>query len=485
MGDDWRMTTDQVITPNIFDVVDEPAAVLPLVLANAMSPRTWALSARAAEGVDMGTQQGQRAALEALRRVIDRSFSHATPARVVQMNGAIDLAAERVRLGDDVMDHAIAVVLEDQRVRRAQGLIRPDDPIVEMIGRGIFPAYSYANVDVVHATRRNRARASKCPKSITSCLDEAALFGALCMTLPTDHLLGITLLASPTHYTVFTWTEGDAAWFYGKNTLLLGDDFRRRTEAEFDGDAHAAFFACMRSIDRIVTRRGHVDLREREGSIPQDELIRIRDALRGFFGADVPSLEVLDHPITITPPSAFDQLFEQCLACDSAEAVQQVVKAHAAGDGPMAHVALQALASYRWLGIRDLSAYVHAARRGPQVQQVARGITTIHDALAVVAGIPGTESVFDDRDRIALPDEVLAFGTGSDRDRALLLHVLLEAVSDQPVVTALLEDDTFVCVGDETVRMSDLARLPLGETAAADAVAASHGGLLVMPSPPQ
>ncbi|HEY1300113.1 MAG TPA: hypothetical protein VGF07_06425 [Stellaceae bacterium] len=50
----------------------------------------------------------------------------------------------------------------------------------------------------------------------------------------------------------------------------------------------------------------------------------------------------------------------------------------------------------------------------------------IEDALRAVTAIAGNASVFDDPDRIAMPDETLRFGTGTDRDKDLLLHVRLE-----------------------------------------------------------
>lgn len=470
------MTTDQVIAPNIFDVIDAPAAVLPLVLANAMSERTWALSRRAADGVDVSTPEGQHAALEALRRVIDRSFTHLTASRVAEINGTLDLAAERARLGDDVMDHALAAMIRNAELRAAQGHADADGPIAEMIAHGAFPAYSYANVDIVHATRRHTDRSSRRPKGITSCLDEAALFGALCMTLPTDHLLGIALLASPVHYTVFLWTPAGGAWFYGKNALMVGDG---------GGDDRATLLACTGTIDRIISRRGHVDLRTREGSIPVDELARTHGALMAFFGGEVPGLGALDDPIRISPPSPYDRLFEECLSCDSAAEVRGVVMAHARGDGPLAAAAREALASYRWLGISDLSGYVAAARRGPRVTAAGRVLHGLDDALAVVAGVAGTQSPLDDRDRIALPDEVLAFGTGSDRDRALLLHVLADQCTGEQVTTVFMPDDSFVCVGDVAIRMSDLARLAVPQVDGLVSARAGSGHALVMSSPPE
>lgn len=63
--------------------------------------------------------------------------------------------------------------------------------------------------------------------------------------------------------------------------------------------------------------------------------------------------------------------------------------------------------------------------RDYNVQQLAKNVTSCDDALKLVDNLRGTESIFGSRDRIAMPDETLYFGTGTDRDKAVLLFTLL------------------------------------------------------------
>src|SRR5262249_24558273 len=54
--------------------------------------------------------------------------------------------------------------------------------------------------------------------------------------------------------------------------------------------------------------------------------------------------------------------------------------------------------------------------------------------IRAAASVAGNESIFENPDRIAMPDETVRLGTGTDRDKALLMHVLLEhalAADDQ------------------------------------------------------
>ena len=64
---------------------------------------------------------------------------------------------------------------------------------------------------------------------------------------------------------------------------------------------------------------------------------------------------------------------------------------------------------------------------------------------------------------------MLRLGTGSPAERALLLHVLLEAVTTEPVRTVLVGDDAITVAGDLAVRASTLGRVPPGDVPATDA----------------
>lgn len=84
-----------------------------------------------------------------------------------------------------------------------------------------------------------------------------------------------------------------------------------------------------------------------------------------------------------------------------------------------------ALYAFRTLDVPDTEVYLRAAMRDYNTKQTAQRITSVSDALAVIANVEGKESIFGSRERIQMPDETLYFNTGTDRDKALLLYTLL------------------------------------------------------------
>lgn len=140
------MQRSQIVAPDIFDALAEPDVLLPLVMANAMSPRLWRLGRKVARAADP---------LEAARRVVDTSFTHALPEDAAAVSGLLDLDAERRRLGADVVDRAIADIERGWDMRRERGVLGPDDRLQDMIAAGRYPAYIYANIDVINAAGAN------------------------------------------------------------------------------------------------------------------------------------------------------------------------------------------------------------------------------------------------------------------------------------------------------------------------------------------
>lgn len=447
------MHPSQVVAPNLFDAVAVPDVLLPLVMANAMSPRLWRLARRVGDRPDP---------LTAAREVIDASFTHVTPERVAEVAGLLDLDEERRRLGQQVVDDAIAQVHFAWRERRARGLLPPGDTLEQVIAEGRFPAYTYGNIDVIHAARHEAGSAVRRPRDLTSCVDEAALFAALLMTQPsvTSRLDGIVMLSSRVHATVFAWSGDDAWWFWGKNVLLTAREFRDRAEARHGGDLADAFLALMVSpIDRVVSRRGTADLRAGTSALPPDELERTIEAVAAFFGHAPQGLHVDAGAMRFTHPSPHDALFERALACTSPGEISALMGSTVAGGGPGAAAATEALLAFRSLDVPDLGPYLHAARRGPLARQAALRLAGADQAIEVVAGL-ATGAALGDDSRIALPDEVLARGCGSAPERALLLHVMLEHMGLDPVRTVVSPDrDAITRAGDLAVRASDGARV--------------------------
>ena len=137
-----------------------------------------------------------------LQQEIDRHFEH-LPVRTAEVFGEIDLDEERERLGPEVVDDAIAKIVNAFRWRLAIGQIDAGivDTVNAMIARQRFPAYHYATFDVVRAHTHAERRRRHAPLGLTSCLDEAAIFSALALTLPASVAETAIVLGSPEHYT--------------------------------------------------------------------------------------------------------------------------------------------------------------------------------------------------------------------------------------------------------------------------------------------
>lgn len=452
------MEPSQAVAPDLFDAIADPTVLLPLVMANAMSPRLWRMGRRMAASADP---------LEHARRLVDTSFTHMQPERMAELDGYIDLDAERRRLGADVVDGAIADIDAGWDARRKRGLLHPEDSLQEVMTAGRFPAYAYANVDVINAARRAPGGPGQRPRGLTSCLDEAALFGALLMLTPevTGRLDGIALLASSLHYTVFGWTGEGAWWFWSKRDLFTQEAFASRTATAHGGDPGDAIDAVMAApIRRVVSRRGSLDTHAGTCSLPADELRRTLAAVEGFFGVLPPGLDVPVGGLRFTPPSPHDALFARAVECMSAEDVQRVVRDAHAADGPEAGAAGEALLAFRSLEVADLMPYLQAARRSPGLRLAAgRALGGMEprspeDALKIAAG-PAAGPALGDSSRLALPHEALARGSCSPAERGLLLHVLLEQVGEAPVRTVIMDSDAITRMGDLAVRASDGSRV--------------------------
>jgi hypothetical protein len=99
--------------------------------------------------------------------------------------------------------------------------------------------------------------------------------------------------------------------------------------------------------------------------------------------------------------------------------------------------------------------------RDYNVKQLAQGITELSKAISIVDSIRGRDSIFGSRDRIAMPDEVLYFNTGDDRDRALLLYTLLQhsPIGDAESVIALSNENSFVSHQGKWIDLESLSLL--------------------------
>lgn len=449
------------VSPSIFDAQLRPDLIQPLVLANLLSPALWALAQQVQTQATQAAQPAGAAALPAALRLaqqrMDRRFEHLSPLRTAELFGTLDLQAEADRLGHAPVERTLTRLRTSMRERVQQGTL--DAEVFDMLEQGMarqrFPAYHYAQCDVVMASRRLLRKQRRVPMGLTSCLDETALFAALVMALPPGTVDWVVVLGAPEHTTAFGHsTPGGAWWFYGKNQLIDAAAWRNELAAA-GGDAQAAFARRLGAMDRIVAIDGRFDLDSGRCEIPGELLHEIVATLDGFFGERPAALAAGLERLQAAPPSPLGGFFRDLLGVSSLETVRQRLIGQASGqtDSPL----LPVLHAFRLLTVDALSPYLEAARACSHVTaERAAQLASVDEAIALVASLPGRESIFGDRERLAMPDETLRLGTGSERDRALLLQLLLECLPPQerpdgPVRARFGDEHAFVDIGTRCI----------------------------------
>lgn len=415
------------VAPDIFDAVALPGVLLPLVLANLLSPRLWDLAAAAqqqsAAEPRSDPADGVAPQVRAVQESIDRHYQHLSPPEVARLDGDLDLARERDRLGAEVVDYALSRILATARWRMEHGTLA-DPALVESVAAGRFPAYFYATIDEAHAHRIILGRRKHKPAGLTSCLDEAALFAAALLAMP-GVCDSFAVLGGPSHYTVLGTSGGRPWWFYGKSHLWSAGQWQEQVARDHDGDAQAALDALLPDLDCIITPAGTLDLAGGRTTIPVAEQAQLLATCEQYFGRGVRQLAAAHSATPHADGGGLAALATAMADSGSRDGAEHVVRDAFSLDPQRTDVNC-VLMAHRSLQVADAGQYLDAARNSPRARRLARELRTPAEALAAVAAIPGDASMFGDPARIAMPEETLRLGTGSDRDKALLLHVLAE-----------------------------------------------------------
>ena len=415
---------ERAVAPNLFDVVVDPDLVFVLVLANLMSHRLWDLRERLMTP-PAEAQDHEETAVERLQQSLDRHFEHVPPTRVAEMNGVVDLDVLALRYGADTVDYARSEILSTFKWRVQRGTLEKDAIALDLIEQRKFPAYTYATIDEARASRRLLQRRKHKPYGLTCCLDEAAIFAALILPLASASPIDIAFIGSPAHYSVVAWTTEGAWWLHSKHELHSPASWSSLVAETYAGDAQMAFDDRLPGFDRIVTSAGSHVFATGETSIPEPQLDELVGRLDAFFGLRTAQLDrALRQQKKLVPAPGVAPLVEGTSTAADAGEVRQRLRRAAFDDRQ--EPALRALYAFRTLDVPDPSIYLQAARHSIRIGDLLPRTATVEEAMAYVAAIPGSESIFDDPDRIAMPDETVRFATGTDRDKALLLHVLLE-----------------------------------------------------------
>lgn len=450
------------VAPNIIDVFYDTDLIGTLCLANLLSPGLWAFSQKILDQADATPPEPASElpiSIRLIQKFLNKSFTHLHPAEVAAIYGLVDLQSERSRFDDSQFDKVVsgleAFFVEFQK--KGGVLEVAGKQAVSWIQGGQFPSYAYTNFDLIKAHRNLTGHATKRPNGLTSCLDEVALLIALAVAIPkTGDVRAIMVMSSVSHYGAFGYSEdGRSWWFNGKNQLYSKSDWDCLVAEQHAGDHQACFDQLFSNFSCITTVSGAFDFASGESSIPEEYLEEYLQKMASFFGIALRQVaEGLKNKRARRPESDHANFFRQLLGLASRDQLLDRLQKTTA---PWARKAFYA---YRSLEVENHTPYLLNARRNPQAREAARAAARIDDIVSIVQSLHGSTSIFNDRDRIAMPDETLRLKTGTDRDKALLLHVLLEHYMqanqlEHVVQSVYTNNESFVMVAGTWLAMTN------------------------------
>lgn len=419
------------VAPDLFDVLFDSELIATLCMSDLLSAGLWTQVSKIRAELDSHPLDDSISladippVISAVQKYINKRFTHLHPTDVAAIYGLTDLNVESVRFPAGRFEQ----VLQDltnffhwfSAQREPLGSVGLQT--LSWLQGKAFPAYFYLNVDLINAHKNLTGHSIKTPNGLTSCLDEAALFIAMALVLPkAGEIRALMVMSSVSHYSAFGYSEtGQRWWFNGKNQLYSQSDWKKRVVEHFNGDAQACFDSLFSNFSKITTVSGAFDFESGESSIPGIYLDEYLREMQAFFGVKLrqmqQALEIKREPGAESKQAAF---LRDLIGLPSRQALyDRLVQSEDMW-------ALKVFYSYRSLAVADKWPYLLNARRNPQAKTVAESSSSVDTLLEAVRGLPGVQSVFQDRDRIAMPDETLRLKTGTDRDKGLLLHVLLE-----------------------------------------------------------
>lgn len=454
------------VAPDLFDVLFDSELIATLCMSDLLSTALWAQVDRIR--AELGSQQLKSSLgvadvppiISAIQKYINKRFTHLNPTDVAAIYGFTDLKQESMRFPagrfKDLLQDLQRFFLLFSAQREPLGAVGLQ--ILSWLDNQQFPAYFYLNVDLINAHKNLTGHAIKTPNGLTSCLDESALFIAMALVLPkAGELRALMVMSSVSHYSAFGYSEtGQRWWFNGKNQLYSQSDWKKFTAEQFHGDAQASFDSLFGNFSKITTVSGAFDFSTGACSIPDAYLDEYIQEMKAFFGLSLRQVrQALANKRASTAESSQAMFLRDLIGLPS----RQALKDRLLQRGDLC--ARKVFYSYRSLKVVDLRPYLMHARRNPQAKALALQAATRDALLDIVRNLPGEQSVFQDRDRIAMPDETLRLKTGTDRDKGLLLHVLFEHYLSARQQSAQIEtvctvQDTYVRVDQHWMHVNSL-----------------------------
>lgn len=431
----------------VFEIHRAAAEIIPgYLLANMMSPALWKWRETRPMHDGEGNLRGTNRRLKDLQREFHwYTFTNDMSKPGGDYWGLLNFDDEEKRLGkefiqtirkdyDETLNYLLTLDSESQF-----GQIVLQD----FYKQGFFPRLKNETIEGMNAYQRI------CPmgKGSGKCVALAMLWAsslAVCSRFPLDQII---VVANKAHLFVFL-DDGEnvnlfnnAKWY---NHTRINNDSELAVQAKAVSTGSDVMFI-------YIPGKGMCDIYNKHSAIERETVETVAKRCSDFLGAplmvgDLDDVTFEVNETSLPDPSDYEQLEDyQKAIYDLAEEKPQSSYTHA---------------KYAYRDWRNTSpeVYAYASMREYEVGQRALAISQLSDALEIINSIGENDSIFNSRDRIALPDETLLFGAGDDRDRALLLFTLLEKseLQTNSLFVGFSEDASYVNCDDVWIDLTTL-----------------------------
>ncbi|MGB7070388.1 MAG: hypothetical protein WBD22_12920 [Pyrinomonadaceae bacterium] len=389
-----------------------PQKLIPaFLLANLMSPALWAWRDEKKAAGEDGVLYSPRNRLNQIQRFFHRyTFTNIPGEPAGDPWGLLNFDEQEKRFGREFIQN-----IRDEYDTTFRKLLseNPESQFGQIINEqyykdGFFPRLKNETLEVMNAF----ASVNQEGKRSGKCIGLGMLWAAALVVWGRFPLDRIVITGNRAHMFVYLDEE----------TGHLLNNTKWFSETRINNQSDLSEYARLVASNTETTffynpSLGMCHCTSRTSEIPHHRVSNIYSEISRFVSTPLKHPDP-DHITYIEPANAIPDP----LGYDSAEEYQTAI-INLAREFP-GSIYEYALYSFRLLDGTDHEVYLRAAMRDYRTKKLAENIDELCGPLTIVEGIKGTSSIFNDRNRIAMPDEVLYFNTGTERDKALLLDTL-------------------------------------------------------------
>jgi hypothetical protein len=405
----------KAVSPSLFSAAMHPDLITALMIANLLSPKLWELAGKIS--LTFGERDSLEEKMRRLQKFTDNHFFTAGPAEFCRIWGLYE--PDMTSNHEDVSSGLQTMLTIREALEKNEG----QDIRKELLQYGVAPRYVYPTVDVMMAYARVQKQ-SKHPKGLVSCLDGCVLIASLALALGLVRIEDIIFIGSPFHYTLYLFPDGDGYMFNAKREI-----FARQDWINISGDipevSNQMFINKLLVCDRIITPFGSCVFPDGKVTIDPSWMEHMAKKVSWFLDATPGEISLaLETSLRIggqgisgaeqvgsALPSGRDGVEEALLKNAAAKESSLLLEA--------------AMYAFRHPAVKEPQLYQDAAMKGFRSYILSGTVLNEADAREIADGIAGTESIYGESSRLAMPDEVLVFNTASVKERELLVDTLV------------------------------------------------------------